>query len=449
MKRHAFVTLVLVGVGGLACMGQQAATRQAVGSVWALHQQMEQFLENDVVTDWRSVRIMAREEGVDAEGLAKAVWEVRTADGKQQVARLAKPWGRGGEIDNMSTTFMLSAADQAALAKAGDGEYLAAWVVGGKRVSNVVQVKVDAAHKMADEPLVRVRLAEPVAEGMSPLVVVTAVRHREDEPAFRTMEMMLCELFVDGKVYRLRGAGGSSPGPMHVGEARSVGMSLAAFSVTWDGTKAHTLKVRVLAKDSAEVRADPGTPWAAAWDGGTAALGAVMAERVRLAGKAAGPDGKPAAGYEVMLTGEGGRRFAGKTNADGTYAFSGVPDGDYELASNPVARGQPQVVISGVKISGEQAVKEDLSFEGKFEISGRVIGADGKAAAGRAVDATWTSADGKTTFLNTVDSGADGTWTMKGPLEKVSYVGLSGTGKQPAPYHDVKAGRKDLDFRVK
>ena len=168
--------------------------------------------------------------------------------------------------------------------------------------------------------------------------------------------------------------------------------------------------------------------------------------RAVLRGTVTGPDGKPAAGYEVSLSNSSGARFGEQTGDDGTYEFVYVPAGEYQLWANPTANGQPIVGLKSVRIEADKTLRRDLSLERKFSISGRVTFADGAPAPGREVMTTWRSADGSAEFGDFAAAGPDGRYTVSAPFETATYVGLSGTGPQPQPYHNVHAGRSDLDF---
>jgi beta-lactamase regulating signal transducer with metallopeptidase domain len=168
--------------------------------------------------------------------------------------------------------------------------------------------------------------------------------------------------------------------------------------------------------------------------------------RAVLRGTVTGPDGKPAAGYGVSLSNSSGARFGEQTGDDGTYEFVYVPAGEYQLWANPTANGQPIVGLKSVRIEADKTLRRDLSLERKFSISGRVTFADGAPAPGREVMTTWRSADGSAEFGDFAAAGPDGRYTVSAPFETATYVGLSGTGPQPQPYHNVQAGRSDLDF---
>jgi hypothetical protein len=272
MPHLARLALLLASAAALGAA--QPATRRAAppATLWGLHNQLVQFLQDDTLPTWNDLSIAVTEEGIDATGRANLVWEIRSADAKTAIANLPHPLGAddGPSIPSLSTTLRLSPADVQQLAPAGDGDFLAAWTLHHQRVSNVVHVHIDHAAKPSTAPLLRLRLDEPVAPGLSPTLVITAIRPTSADPAFTSIELLLGQLLADGQPHRLPGAGGTGRiGPMAVGETRTVAAPLAAYGITLDKDHPKTLKLHTHNTESPELKATPGSPLATLWDAAT------------------------------------------------------------------------------------------------------------------------------------------------------------------------------------
>lgn len=243
----------------------------AAGSLAGPH--IAQLVGIDEIGEWNSVPLFVSETGMDAAMMAAIRWEVRSAETQAVVCdadlRIAgmvrgKPDGKPHGM-NHAADFSRSPE----LAALPDGQYVAAFVVEGKRVSNVVTFARKAAHALVDEPLVRVIVSEPTTDSELPLVGVTAARRSAADPVLGPMDILAAELTIDGETYKAGATGYSGQGPPGVGGRMMLTQNLTGRGVVWDAAKQHVLKARVAGNDTAEVTVAPGMPLGAAWDAAT------------------------------------------------------------------------------------------------------------------------------------------------------------------------------------
>jgi hypothetical protein len=238
---------------------------------------VEQLLGAEVVGEWRGMPFFVRETGMDGEMMAGLRWEVRKAGTQEVVADVDLQLGHlvRGAADgkahgaNHAADFSRSAE----LAALPDGEYVAAFVLQGKRVSNVVKFVRKAALRVTDEPLVRVVVAEPVRDGDLPLVGVEVARRTAADPVLGPMEIQRAALTVDGVVYPSHGGAYSGPGAPGVGGRMMLPDSLEFRGVTMDLGREHVVKAKVEGAESEEVKVAPGMPLGEAWDAGRKGAG--------------------------------------------------------------------------------------------------------------------------------------------------------------------------------
>lgn len=329
-----------------------------------------------------------------------------------------------------------------------DGDYLVALCAGDRRISNVARLRIDASFNAGEEPGLRLMPLPPApGEGLRYVGLIATGRNPVD-PAFTNFAAAFPILIVDGTERRVTSMTWVGPvGPLQPGQRELRLIDLTRYEPPIDPAAGHKVAARVATYESTPVRISPRDALGRRWDRMTGRLPSVPPPRVVLRGTVTGPSGKPAAGYEVILTSRTSRtRFRERTGNDGTYAFVNVPGGTYRLSANPPGKGQPALNLEAVPVEESRPVVRDLSLERKYRISGKVTYADGTPAVGREVMTTWGSADGAAMFEDFAVVGADGRWSVAAPFETATCVGLSGTGRQPRPHHDVKAGRNDIDF---
>ncbi|HVX85354.1 MAG TPA: hypothetical protein VH253_11280 [Phycisphaerae bacterium] len=238
-----------------------------------------QLLGVPEASDWKGVPLYVQETGLDGNGMVQVRWELRKADTQERVAsvdmRLPPIFGGRGRNtasqppDGQPHGLRTSIMDEAATVLDGlpEGNYVAAFVLDGKRVSNVVTIKRVAKHQVTDEPLVRAAVAEPVMPGEPPVIGVVGVKRTDADPDMGPMQLMMADLIVDGEHHPPGGGGYSGPGAPKVG-GRML-MPVQQRQITWDGSVPHTVSLIVAGNATAQVTVPPGAPLAEAWDRAT------------------------------------------------------------------------------------------------------------------------------------------------------------------------------------
>jgi hypothetical protein len=160
-----------------------------------------------------------------------------------------------------------------------------------------------------------------------------------------------------------------------------------------------------------------------------------------LRGSVIGPDGKPAAGWEMNLA-VNGKTYQVPCDKNGAYQFAGIPAGEYSLSMNPPGTGQPEASIETMTLHDGKTVVQDFNLAAAFTLSGTVTYRNGAPAVARSVAVTCKSPDDHIEYDNSVDIDAQGRYSVGLPFNNVSDVLLNGTaadGPLPAPIHDLKA----------
>ena len=333
-----------------------------------------------------------------------------------------------------------------------NGEYLVALVVGDARCSNVSRLVIDPKFDAAKQPALRVAPMPPTPGLDQAFFALIATGRTPVDSEFTNDTAAFPVLVVDGVERHLTQQTWVGPtGPLPSGHRDIRLHGGFAFYKPEVAPGKHTVVAKVGNYESAPVTVPADDEWGALWDKATPNLPPAPPPHVSVRGTVAGPDGKAAAGYEVNLFGAADK-FSTRCDTAGKYEFLNIPAGEFRLSANPPGKGQPEVAVKKVVIELLGKVKPtltyDLSMEAKYAFSGRVMTADGKPAAGREVMANGPSPDGWMEWADFAVVGPDGRYTIHATYAVASYIGLSGTGRQPAPYHSVKAGRTDLDFVV-
>ena len=190
-----------------------------------------------------------------------------------------------------------------------------------------------------------------------------------------------------------------------------------------------------------------------AWDRVAPQLPAARKPVASLTGTVTDPDGRESRGFVVYVEHEKWRGRLGylpheQTDERGAFTFYNLPPGRCDVFTNPVGTGQPLLRVKRVELVDGQTQRLHLNLPGGFVIAGRVTTADGKPVPGIEISGHWQSDDGAIEFDDFATTDQEGHYVLKSPLRKATYVGVSGTGKQPRPYHDIEADREDVDFVV-
>jgi hypothetical protein len=408
------------------------------------------------------VQVLAQAKDVDPAVAAHAEWEVRTADESRRVARFRVPWimnglAAGAAVSSESRGFHPPEREVRRMVPLEPGSYVMAWLLDGERRSNVVKFRVlKPGEKPAAGEFLRIVQGEPRHAGELPVVELRARRLTVADPAVVDLEM--ARVTVDDRPLTPREAphvGGLLP-TMRVGAQVGAPLAWDRMKETVDAGGRHTIQVTWQRRASPPATLNTGTPLGDAWDAATAKLAPAPVLPAEVEGKVIDENGAAGGAYELELlggaAGEIAHAYDETSDSNGRYSFAGIPTGEYELTCTPPNRKLPLVVIGKVVIDPSKRVAVDVSFEGKFAISGRV---DRPAedetpagpAAGSTVRATFVSPDGNTEMNTTAVTAADGTYVIKGPFAKVSFVGVM-SSPEPTPVKDIVAPREGVNFRL-
>jgi hypothetical protein len=408
------------------------------------------------------VQVMAQAKDVDPAVAAHAEWEIRTADETRRVARFRVPWimnglAAGAAASSEAGGFHPPEREVRRMVPLEPGTYVMAWLLDGERRSNVVRFRVlKPGEKRATGEFLRVVQGEPRHAGDLPVVELRARRLTEADPAAVDLEM--ARVTVDDKPLTPREAphvGGLLP-MMRVGSQVGAPLAWDRMKERVDAGSEHTIKVTWQGRSSQPVTLNTGTPLGDAWDAATAKLAPAPVLPAEVDGKVIDENGAAGGAYELELLGGAAGEIAHAYNetseSDGHYSFAGIPAGEYELTCTPPNRKTPLVVIGKVIVDPSKRVSMDVSFEGKFAISGRVDrpaedDTPAGPAAGSTVRATFVSPDGNAEMNTTAVTAADGTYVIKGPFAKVSFVGVM-SSPEPKPVKDITAPREGVNFRL-
>jgi hypothetical protein len=277
--------------------------------------------------------------------------------------------------------------------------------------------------------------------------LVTACRRVAADAAPTQCDLAYAAVIVDGKTFEPNQVVWiGADGPLNVGETRSETVALANYNLAIDSSKPHKIAVRVGGNQTAAQPLATDTPLGEAWDRVTGRIVDVPAQPVSLRGSIIGVGSLPAVKYEIHLRGPG--NFDTACAADGTFMFANIPAGKYALYCNPPGESSPELHVGALKLPRPVDKPLVLSFVTKFAIAGTVTTATGEGAAGCDVDSTWRSPAGDIEYDCRARTDGNGHYQIDSPFAVATYVGISGAGKQPDPYHDVQAPRGGLDFRL-
>ena len=332
-----------------------------------------------------------------------------------------------------------------------DGLCLAAITRDGRRCSNVAELRIEADHVPERGPLLALVALPQSPKRQLPYLGIRATGPDPADPGFTNMAICFPSLVVDGILRKRSMVTWIGPvAPLKPGALQARILSLDHYEPPIEPAAKHEVKAVVGKYESATIVIPADDDNGRVWDEVTPGLPLWREREPVLRGTVIGPDGKPGSGYEVglldPLCGEPRHRERCATN--GTFVFVSVPPGVYRLHAYPPGKGIPLAVVHQVRVSENQTLVRNLSLERLFGFSGRATRRDGTPVAGRTVMGTWRSPDGTAEFHDFAVTDAHGCYALSAPFREASYVGLSGTGPQPRPHHNVLAGRKDVDFSL-
>jgi hypothetical protein len=185
------------------------------------------------------------------------------------------------------------------------------------------------------------------------------------------------------------------------------------------------------------------------WDEATTTLAPLPAPAHLLVGVVHNEKGNPASGWEVRIQHEGLQPYTERTNEKGEYAFSNIEAGEYSLGCSPLGSGTPSSEVAHVVVAADQTRTVNLTFEGTYSFSGRVMNSKGRGIKDIPVGATWKDSQSGTECHTCTDTKEDVSYELRGPFPTITYVGIMNSMKnKPAPHYDAKPGAKDINFVV-
>ena len=338
----------------------------------------------------------------------------------------------------------LREADLRRIGELPDGKYLAALCTGNDRCSNVMTLEIDPKYDPKQEPALRL-VPLPLAPGQTlPYVGFIATGRDPIDPELTNMAATFPTLVVDGIERKLEGTTWAGPvGPLQPRQRHQIILDLGRYKPEIARGVQHKVKARVLKYESAEVMIPAKDDLGIAWDKATPGLEELKPPAPLVRGTVTGWDGKPGAGYELVLSSQD-RHYNEKCTGDGRYELFNVPAGEYQLFTTRPGYGRGLTVMKVVVEPGK-TVTFDLSLESRFRFSGRVTYNDGGPAAGQTVEGTWKSPDGNSEFNDIARTDAEGRYALGAPFEVASLVYvLPGEPRQ----QNVRGGREDVNFTL-
>jgi len=342
-----------------------------------------------------------------------------------------------------------------------DGEYLLAIYVNGARCSNVAKVRVDSNFNPAIEPILRLVPFEVGPGQKLGYLGIQAIGPSPQDPTLTNMALSFPDFLVDGILRKVRARGWSGPVySLRPGQQHEEILDLNYYEPAIDLRREHTVKAIVGKYESPSVVIGLNEPLGQAWDQATATVKSRVPPPAALEGKVIGPDGNPAADYQIRLLAID-KKNRGKwlwlteySSKEGKYDFPNVPPSEYELYCNARGATEPQLTIEQVQIRADKMVVEELSFERRYSFSGKVSDEDGNPMTGITIAARWEVMGGKTVFRDVSVTDDHGRYTLAAPFEVATWVGIVGPVRPdlvlPRKLRpNVKAGSSDVDFVLK
>jgi hypothetical protein len=161
----------------------------------------------------------------------------------------------------------------------------------------------------------------------------------------------------------------------------------------------------------------------------------------------AGSDGLP-----MLRSGAFGEQWTADTAADGAFRLSGLPAGEYRLATQSAHHMPHDQRIA--LVAGEQRTDLVVQLESGGEIAGRVVDDLGRPVAGAKVGAYRNRELGEGVQVKSLSRGestetdANGNFTLGGLAENVVQVRAWSEGYAPASRADVARGSTDVRLQL-
>jgi hypothetical protein len=358
-----------------------------------------------------------------------SAWEIRTADETRRIAVV--PLGD----PHFATEWPLSAANLSRIGPLPDGNYVIAWTIDHRRVSNVASFRIDSQFNPTKSPLLALSQMEPPSDREFPYLILRAFRPQKSDPAPLNEEIMYPLLSFDGQIRDVDGKYiNGMDEPLAIGTGYAYPLDVPSY--TWLPEQSKSINPPQLGKPytvfalvgkghrkSNSIAISYKHPLADAWDAATASIKPAELPPVMLRGTVIGPDGKPVATYWVAVQKEtdSGRVFGELTDAAGEFEFRTLPAGTYDISAKDALGEGAKLIVRNVIVNAHGVADLKLDFRQSFHISGRVPRADNTPAVGRKVSGEWTSPDGAERYDASAITDAAGQYTIGSPFKTALY----------------------------
>ena len=185
-------------------------------------------------------------------------------------------------------------------------------------------------------------------------------------------------------------------------------------------------------------------------------LAVTLQPAVRLAGRVVDPAGEPVAGARVNLSAERQRggamsmRMAGNTTSDdeGRFLFEEVEPGTLRVMAS--AEGRQPAELAGVQaVPGRDIADLELVLAPGATVSGRVLDAEGRPAAGVMVQPIDDDRPGSSRIFRGTTADGEGWYVLDGlPTGPRSIAAEDEQGQRAVGEIDVRPGENRLDLRL-
>ena len=215
--------------------------------------------EQETITAIKDLKLLYFAINLGRDATRRGELEIRTAD-QRRVARfphnLVISEEPAPDVETIRPGRRELDSDQLRrIGQLADGDYLLAWLVGGRRMSNVLRFRIKKDFDPRAEPLLRLVEIEPGPQENSPLVVVRAYRHKPGDPAPLASEVAWATLNIDGRDYlRMNRAWSGPDEPLSVGGCYAYILRLSDYMQPPRSVKPHRLFAKAGPQEAAKYR---------------------------------------------------------------------------------------------------------------------------------------------------------------------------------------------------
>jgi hypothetical protein len=388
-----------------------------------------------------------------------AEWEIRDIDHHRRVARVPAQeyfYADNGTRDERpphpdGSRNDFDEDDLRHFGQVGPGNYRMALLINGVRASNVIAFKIDPTFDAGQMPVLTAGMDEAPPGGAVGSLLVWIVGPTPEDPQLTNYAVASADISVDGVVLKKDPRPWTGPvGPYQPGKCDVMIYDTTFDLKSVDSLKPHDIRIQVGKYVSGTAHLDLySQTLGRKWDEATTTLAPLPSSAHLLEGIVHNEKGDPASGWEVRIRHEEAQPHTERTNEKGEYAFSNIDPGEYSLGCSPVGSGTPSSEVEHVMVAADQTRKVNLTFEGTYSFSGRVMDSEGRGVKGIPVGATWKDSESGTECHTGTDTKEDGTYELRGPFSSITYVGIMNSMKNhPSPHYDAMPGAKNINFSV-